>query len=88
MFWGLFDRNRIRIIYRGRSRIIYKEGKKKMHVSFEWETPDGAVRIDTYSVRHWEPPFEDELVDTIKKQEILDNIRKDLEKRGATVRFY
>ena len=88
MLWGLLGKNRIRIKYHGRSNILYKEGKKKMYISFEWVGPDGAVRIDTYSVRHWECPFEHQLIDHIKKKEILDNLKNELERRGSIVRFY
>lgn len=71
-----------------RSRILYKDGRKKMYISFEWVTPNGATRVDTYSVKRWEIPYDQEKIDEKEKYKILSNIKEIFEKKGLTVEFY
>lgn len=87
MFFNLFNKG-ITVRTIGRSRILYKDGKKKMYVSFEWVTPDGATQVDSYSVKKWESPYQDEIITETERQHILDNIKEELERKGLTVRFY
>jgi hypothetical protein len=60
----------------GRGSIIYKERKKKLKIGSEWL----HGRTDYYwilsdSIRKWEPPFDNDLIDSNKKEEILENIK-------------
>lgn len=87
MFFDLFKK-RVSVKTVGRARILYRDGKRKMYVLFEWVTPDGATEVDTFSVKHWEPPYDQEVITEEEKQKILSNIKNKLEEQGVTVRFY
>lgn len=87
MFFDLF-RKRITARTIDRSRILYQDGKRKMYISFEWVTPDGATQIDSYSIKRWESPYQNEIITEAEKQNILDNIKKELERKGTTVKIY
>lgn len=87
MFFGLFSKS-VKVKTIDRSRILYKDGWKEMYVAFEWVNPDGATRIDTFSIKHWEPPYDQEIITETDKQKILDAIKEKLEAQGLVVRFY
>lgn len=87
MFFDFFSKG-ITVRTIDRSRILYRDGRRKMYVSFEWVMPDGATQVDSYSVKKWESPHQNEIVTEIDKQHILNDIKKELERKGLIVKFY
>ncbi|RPI75903.1 MAG: hypothetical protein EHM45_14265 [Desulfobacteraceae bacterium] len=69
----------------GRGSIIYKEGEKKLNVASEWLESTHHYWIISDSIRKWEPPFDNELVDYNKKVQIIENIKKALSHINASV---
>ncbi|MBD5480204.1 MAG: hypothetical protein HDR08_09770 [Lachnospiraceae bacterium] len=52
----------------------YYEGEKKMVIEMDFR--EDYFLLEPKLITHWEKPYEDVIVDTGKKREILQNIRE------------
>src|SRR5262245_59271710 len=66
----------------GRTGVLYSEGRKILKINSEVLAGPAGLVIYTNSIIRWEPPDEDELVDTAKRQAIVENIRRAFRFRG------
>jgi hypothetical protein len=65
-----------------RDSLVYQEGKRQMTVTIEMGSQGFAVFIDT--IGRWDDdPMN--LVDSVKKTEVADRIKRALESQGETV---
>jgi len=64
---------------KNRGSIIYKEGKKKLCVGSEWLEDSNHYWIIADSIKKWQPPFDKDIIEVDKKEQIIENIKTALE---------
>ena len=72
------------IRFRGLHDVIYREGDKVLVAFRERLTGDPSVDVDSASIESWEPPYQNEIISSEKKRQILDNICAALDFLGIT----
>lgn len=60
----------------GREGLLYCEGERRLFVGSELSTGPSGLVIYTNSIKAWEPPFQQDEIDSSKKEQIIDNIRR------------
>ena len=56
--------------------ILYTEGEKRLYMYSEILASPGNIAIWKESIRNWEPPYQNELIDENKRDAIVENIRR------------
>jgi hypothetical protein len=69
----------------GRTGLLYTEGLKSMHIDSEILASPGGIAILKNSIRAWNPPYENESVDDIKRKTIIDNLRRAFRSQGDDI---
>ncbi|PTN12730.1 Imm74 family immunity protein [Nitrosomonas aestuarii] len=82
-----FDSRDYNVSLKGRSRIIYSEGKRKAHIESEMLTGSTDLVIYFDRFRAWQSPFEKINVTDEDKQRIKRNISKELEGKGLVIEW-
>ena len=60
----------------GRTGLLYTEGAKKLKADSEVLAGPSGLGIYTNSIKAWDPPHENELIDASKRDSIVENIRR------------
>jgi hypothetical protein len=69
----------------GRTRILYTERTKKLHVDSEVLAGPSGLVIYKASFQAWDPPDDNETIDENKRNAILENIRQAFSFRGVKI---
>ena len=69
----------------GRTGILYREGSKSMHINSEILVSPGGIAIIKKSIRAWDPPYENEIIDEMKQKTIIDNLRRAFRSQGDDI---
>lgn len=59
----------------GRTGLLYTDGPREMRVDSELLMGPAGMGVYAESVVSWLPPYDNEVIDTITKQAIIENIR-------------
>jgi Immunity protein 74 len=66
--------------------LIYNEGPRRMHLGTTVLVRPPGMMIYPYSIREWEPPYEDEPIDEAKREQIIARIRSAFDFWGLEMR--
>jgi len=82
-----FRKNKYKVKLKGRSRVLYTEGKYKAHIDTEMMNgnTDLLIYFDLFCA--WDAPFEDEIISDEDKKRIKKNIGKELENKGLIIEW-
>ena len=80
-----FGLKKYKVIFNGRSGLLYKEGDKAITVDSELLSESLGVAIFTDSIKSWDAPFNEEALSDEDRSRIVENIKKDLEKQKRKV---
>jgi hypothetical protein len=69
----------------GRTGLLYKEGPKSMNIDSEVLASPGGIAVIKKSIRAWDPPYENEIIDDIKRKTIIENIRRAFQSQGDDI---
>lgn len=72
----------------GRVGLMYTEGERRLRVGSELLNGPSGLAIYTYSIRAWEPPFQEDRIDASKKERIIDNIRRAFRYAGYEIHVW
>ena len=67
------------------TRILYTEGTKKLYMASEMQASPGTFVIYKSTIRNWEPPYQNELIDENKRDAIVKNIRRAFRWKGEWI---
>jgi len=67
------------------TNILYTEGSKQMRINSEILAGPGNIAISKNSIRAWDHPHENEVVDESKRDMIIDNICRAFRSKGEWV---
>jgi len=65
--------------------ILYSEGTQRMHINSELIKRFDGIVVYSNSMRTWDPPHENEVIDANKKNQIIDNIRRAFQYKGYEI---
>jgi hypothetical protein len=80
-----FGFKKYKVIFQGRSGLLYKEGEKTITVDSEQLSESLGIAIFTNSIKSWDTPFNEEALSEESRSRIIDNIKKDLERQKRKV---
>jgi hypothetical protein len=80
-----FGLKKYKVIAKGRSGLIYKEGDKTISVDSELLSESLGIAIFTDSIKSWDAPYSEEVLSDEDRNRIIENIKKDLEKQKHKV---
>lgn len=83
----IFSKNKYKVSLRGRSGVIYQEGKKSALIEAEMMTGPTDLVIYLDSLRFWQSPYEDEIVTLDDKLRIKENVTKELEVKSLNIEW-
>jgi Immunity protein 74 len=69
----------------GRTGVRYIEDSKELRVDSEFLVSSSALVVYKNSIRSWEPPFDNEIIDENKRASIVDNIRRAFRFQGVEI---
>ena len=73
----------------GPAGLLYVEGEKSIHISSEiLASYNPALALYTRSIKAWDPPNDREEINDIKRNEIVENIRRAFRFRGFEIEVY
>jgi hypothetical protein len=73
----------------GRTGLLYVEGEKSIHISSEMlASYNLAFALYTSSIKAWDPPNDNEAISDIKRNEIVENIRRAYRFQGFEIEVY
>jgi len=80
-----FGLKKYKVIVRGRSGLVYKEGEKTITVDSEQLSSSLGTAVFTDSIKSWDAPNSDKPLSDEDRRRIIANIKKDLEKQKRKV---
>ena len=80
-----FGLKKYKVIFKGRSGLLYKEGDKAITVDSELLSESLGIAIFTDSIKSWDAPFNEEALSDENRSRIIENIKKDLERQKRKV---
>ena len=80
-----FGLKKYKVVAKGRSGLLYKEGDKAITVDSELLSESLGIAIFTDSIKSWDAPFNEEALSEEDRNRIIKNIKKDLEKQKRKV---
>jgi len=80
-----FGLKKYKVIFKGRSGLLYKEGDKAITVDSELLSESLGIAIFTNSIKSWDAPFNKEALSEKDRSRIIENIKKDLERKKRKV---
>ena len=80
-----FGSKKNKVISKGRSGLLYKEGDKTITVDSELLSESLGIAIFTDSIKSWDAPFNEEPLSEEDRSRIIENIKKDLERQKHKV---
>ena len=69
----------------GRAGLLYIEGTKKLEVDSEVLAGPSGIVIYQNSIKSWNPPYDNELIDENERNRIVDNIRRAFRFQGFEI---
>ena len=69
----------------GRVGLRYEEGPRRLFVDSELLAGPAGIGVNGTSIKHWDPPHADELIDPHRRLVILDNIRRAFRFQGFDI---
>lgn len=82
-----FKKDRYKVKLRGRSRVIYQEDGKSVQIEAEMLAEEIDLVIYFDSIRHWEPPHENDMISLDDKKRIKKNVTAALKEKGLTIEW-
>jgi hypothetical protein len=67
------------------TRLVYTEGPKKLFINSEILASPGNIAVYTKSIRTWETPYSNEIIDEQKRNAIIENIQRAFRFKGEWV---
>jgi|GEM_PF-6263735 len=80
-----FGLKKYKVIAKGRSGLTYKEGDKTISVDSEQLSESLGIAIFTDSIKSWDVPYNEQAISDEDRNCIIENIKKDLEKKKRKV---
>jgi hypothetical protein len=80
-----FGLKKYKVVAKGRSGLLYKEGGKTITVDSELLSESLGIAIFTNSIKSWNAPFNEEVLSEEDRSRIIENIKKDLEREKRKV---
>ena len=80
-----FGLKKYKVVAKGRSGLLYKEGEKTITVDSELLSESLGIAIFTDSIKSWDAPYSEEALSDEDRRRIIENIKKDLEKQKHKV---
>ncbi len=68
----------------GRGSILYLENEKNIEVNSEYSY-DGCIVVYESYIRKWDFPYDNEIIDDVKRNKILKNIKDALQFRKVNI---
>ena len=81
----VFGLKKYKVISKGRSGLLYKEGDKAITVDSELLSESLGIAVFTDSIKSWDAPYSEEALSGEDRSRIIENIKKDLEKQKRKV---
>ena len=81
----VFGSKKYKVVSKGRSGLLYKEGDKTITVDSELLSESLGIAIFTNSIKSWDHPFNEEALSGEDRSRIVENIKKDLERQKRKV---
>jgi hypothetical protein len=69
----------------GRTGLSYQEGDRSLRVDSEVLMGTTAMAVDASSIRSWDPPYGEELIDESRRRQIVENIQAAFRFRGLNI---
>lgn len=82
-----FEKKKFRVKLKGNRKVVYSEGSKKLNFPIEFLAGNDGIVIYEKGAIHWLPPFENEIITNSHKNDIKNNIEKDLAKHNILVEW-
>ena len=83
----LFKKKAYKVKLKGRSRVEYSEGKKKILIGSEFMSGSNGIVIYSDSLKAWQPPYENDELSIHEIERIKHNISEDLQGHGIPVEW-
>ena len=80
-----FGLKKYKVVARGRSGLLYREGEKTITVDSEMLSESLGVAVFTDSIKSWNAPYSEETLSDEDRSRIIENIKKDLKKQKHKV---
>ena len=77
--------SKIKVKIKGKTGILYYENEKKMSVDSELIFNPAGVTVYSETIQKWDPPYDIEILNSIEKKRISNNIKQELENMGYRV---
>lgn len=86
LWWGTGAKSDLGFSVRikGLHDVVYREGDRVLVAFREMLSGDPSVDIDSASIESWDAPFQDEIIPSDKRREILERICAALDFLGIT----
>jgi Immunity protein 74 len=74
----------------GRTGLLYVEGEKTVHISSEMLVSFGPALLALYtsSIKTWDSPNDNEVIDSKKRDIIVDNVRRAFHFQGFEIEVH
>jgi len=72
----------------GRTGLRYTEGPKSLRIDSEVLSGPHGMAVYKSSIKAWDPPYNDESIDTVKRDEIVENVRRAFRFQGFDIEVY
>ena len=83
----IFSKKKYKVSLRGRSGVVYQEGKRSALIEAEMMIGLTDLVIYSKSLEFWQPPHESEIVTSDDKLRIRENVIKELEAKGLNIEW-
>jgi hypothetical protein len=68
-------------------QLHYSEGERELIVTGEMLTGEAELLVSASTIRRWRPPYDCEIIDSPKKEQIVSNIAEALRFLGVRFEF-
>lgn len=81
----MFTKKTYKVALKGRTGVIYSEGKKRIFIESELLGTELGIVIYSGSIKNWEKPYGKEIVSKEDRLKIIQNIKMEFERLGYKV---
>ena len=68
----------------GRTGLLYTEGSRSLHIDSEVSSAT-EIAVFKKSIRTWDPPYNEEIIDDNKRDTIIENMRRAFQSQGKGI---
>jgi hypothetical protein len=68
--------------------VLYTEGAKTLNIDSEYLAGPAGLVMYKDSIKSWNPPHDNEVIDASKRDTIVDNIRRAFRFRGIEIQVF